>query len=109
MKTFKVTDPTVAATLQRAAKTIKQANGMFAAAKKMAEAGKAALADWLKTERETDLETLAIGELISIEGVALIEIGKMNKFDEAKFQLAQPETHAQFKRDVAVKKFKPLV
>jgi hypothetical protein len=109
MKTFKVTDPTAAESLRRAALAIKSGNGMFAAAKKMVEAGKAALADWLKTERETDIETLAIGELISIEGVALIEIGKMNKFDEGAFQLAQPETHAQFKRDVPVKKFKPLV
>ena len=109
MKVFKPTTPESIAALQRAALAIKAANGMFSAAKKMSEAGKTALADWLKTERDTDLETLPIGDLISIDGICLIEIGKMNKFDEARFQLAQPELHAEFKRDLPVKKFKPLL
>lgn len=108
LKTFKPSPESLAA-LQRAALSIKSANGMFSAAKKMAEAGKAALADWLKAERDTDIETLPIGDLVSIDGVCLIEISKMNKFDEAAFSLADPEKHAEFKKDLPVKKFKPLV
>ena len=108
MKTFKPTDPVSTPRLYTAAANIKAANAMISAAKKLGESGKQAIADWLRTERDTDIEVLPIGELVNIEGICLIEIGSMNKFDEASFQLADPEQHAKFKRDIPVKKFKPL-
>jgi hypothetical protein len=104
MKTFKTTDET----LRRAADNIKLGNTQLAAAKKLVDTGKAAIADWLQRERDVNLDTLPIGELIAIDGICLIEIGKMNKFDEPAFQLAHPGQHAEFKRDFSVKKFKPI-
>jgi hypothetical protein len=95
--------------LQEAATRLKKANWLFGIAKQESDAAKKALAGWLKENRKCDIETLAIGEFVSIEGVALIEIGKQNRFDEDAFVLAEPATHARFKKDFAVRKYKPCV
>ncbi len=108
MQTFKPTGSELEK-LQAAAQKLKAGNAKFGEAKKDTEAAKAAISDWLKTERKLDLSTLPIGEMVQIEGVALVEITSMNKFDEKSFLLANPETHARFKKDFTVTKYKPLV
>jgi len=108
MHTFKPTGAELER-LQSAAKKLKAGNAKFGEAKKDTEAAKAAISDWLKTERNLDLTTLPIGEMVQIDGVALVEITSMNKFDEKSFLLSDPTTHAKFKKDFTVTKYKPLV
>lgn len=105
MKTIKTDDPAVL----DAVRNLKAANAMFGEAKKKSEASKEMLARWLKEHRGIELETLAIGEMVQIDGVLLIEISKQNKFDEAAFSLDHPQLHADYHRDKSIKKFKPLV
>jgi hypothetical protein len=95
--------------LRNAAITLAKANALSAASIKQVEASKKAISEWLKQKRGLELETLPIGELVQIEGVVLIEISKQNKFDEARFMLADPKTYEAYKGDRPVKKFKPLV
>ncbi len=108
MQTFKPNDTDKAA-LDKAAQAIKAGNLLNAQGKKLVDAGKAAIETWLKDSRQCDLATLGIGDLVSIDTVCLVEIGKQNRFDEGAFQLAQPEMHAKYKKDFPTKKFKPLV
>jgi len=95
--------------LQLAASILEQANTRLGLAKKEVESCKAKLTDWLATQRKIVLDALPIGEMVMIEGVVLIEIGKMSKFDEKAFLLANPAEHQAFKRDMKVTKFKPIV
>lgn len=95
--------------LQAAAKLLKEANKFFAIAKKNSESAKAAISEWLKANRQLDIETLKIGEMVMVESVCLIEIGSQNKFDEKAFLLAEPELHQKFKKDFSFTKFKSLV
>lgn len=108
MRTFKP-NATQRKKLQEVATNLKDANALLAIATKSVEASKKHLAEWLHETHGLGLDTLKIGEMVQIEGVILIEIGSMNKFDEKAFLLADPEQHARFKKDFAVKRFKPLV
>lgn len=94
--------------LRRAAVRLKKANSINSASEKVAKASKEFLAGWLQKNRNLDLEKLQIGELVHIEGIVLIEIGKQNKFDTEAFSSVQPQTFEKFKRDFPTKKFKPL-
>ena len=94
--------------LRDAAITLKEANSKMADGEKAATAAKKRLADWLQEKRGLNLETLKIGEMVQIEGVALIEIGKQNKFDVSAFMLSEPELHLKFKKDMPIRKYKSL-
>ena len=95
--------------LQIAARTLKESNLQVAAAEKAVDAAKAQLIKWLKEERKLDLDALEIGEVINIEGVALIKIGSMNKFDARGFQLAEAELYKKWVKSIPVKRFDPQV
>ena len=95
--------------LQGHAIKLKEANAVKGKSDKLVEASKAALSKWLLDERKLDIQTLQIGDMVQIEGVVLIEISAMSKFDEKGFLIAQPVLHAEYKKDLLVKKFKPLV
>lgn len=105
MKTFKANDET----LKQAARMIKDGNAMLAKGKKQSEAGKATIEQWLKEQRGCDLSALAIGEIVSIETVCLVEIGKQTRLDQAAMQLQDPVLFAKYQREFATVKFKPLV
>ena len=94
--------------LQRAAGHLKAANAALAEAKKAADAAKRVIEDWLLRERKISLEGLGIGELVHVEEVVLIEVGKQNKFDEKGFLAAHPGLHGEFKRDFAVIRWRPV-
>ncbi len=108
MQAFKPHDEELAE-LQAAAQQLQTANTQIAAANKDAENAKATLAKWLKEKRSVDVNTLGIGALIVIEGAALIEVTRQIRFDEVSFSQADPTTYAKFRRDVLIRKFKPLV
>jgi hypothetical protein len=108
MKTFKPSE-TEARELRIAAAKLEVANKALGEAKKNAEAAKEQLGKWLKAERELDLATLGIGEMILIEDVVLIEIGKQARFDEKAFLLAEPAKHAEFKKDLPILRYKPII
>ena len=95
--------------LKEKADCLKKFNAVQAETKKTIEATKAFFAKWLKDNRGLDLETLPIGEIVVIEGVVMIEMGKMDKFDEKAFLLEHADLHATFKRPLPVTKYKPLV
>jgi hypothetical protein len=95
--------------LREAAKKLKQSNALLAIGKKGADAAKECIEGWLKQERKFDVATLEIGDIVNIEGIVLIEVGKQNKFDEKAFLLAQPSLHEEWKRDMPVRKFKALI
>jgi hypothetical protein len=108
MKTVKPNDEEIGA-LKKAASMLKVANELTASAKKSAEAAKAELAKWLKENREIDIESLPIGEIVNIDGICLVEKAKQNRFDADGFMLAQPALHAQFKKDFPMTKYRVLV
>lgn len=95
--------------LQGVAKNLKAANEALAKANKAVEAAKKHLTEWLATNRKLDLNTLEIGEVVNIDGVALIEIGKRNSFDAQAFAIAEPALFEKFKKDFPMRKFRPLV
>lgn len=95
--------------LKGAARMLKAANAMFAVAKKDSEAAKEEISKWLKSERQIDLETLQIGEFVNVEGVCIIEKAKQNKFDEKGFLVAEPKLHEQWKKDLPITKYKPVI
>lgn len=107
MKTVKPNEEE-AVTLKKAARMIRISNELMASAKKAVEAAKEQIAGWLKTNREIDIESLPIGEMVNVDGVCLIERGKQNKFDEKGFLVAQPAVHAEFKKDFPITKYKVL-
>lgn len=92
-----------------AAKALREANRIISQAQKSADAAKEAITKLLIEKRGINPEILHIGDIVNIEGVLLLEIGKMNKFDEKSFSLKNPETYNAFKRDIPCKKFKPLI
>lgn len=108
MKTFKANEMD-AAMLKDAASKLKAANAAIAAANKQVEASKQAIAQWLKDNRDTDIDALTIGEFVQIDGIVMIERAKQNKFDEKAFLLEQPAQHAAYKRDFPMNKFKSLI
>lgn len=93
----------------KAAMLIKEGNAMLGIAKKQVDAGKATLVTILKEERGIDVSTLAIGEIVNVDKVCLIEIGKQNRLDVATFQLEQPAMYAKYQKEFATLKYKPLV
>lgn len=108
MQTFKP-NPADKETLQMAGRLLKGGNQKIAEGNKEVEAAKAIVTNWLGGERNCQLETLAIGEMIEIESCFLVEISKQNKFDEKRFLALNPIEHAAYKKDFPVKKFKALV
>jgi hypothetical protein len=108
MQTFKPAGAELES-LRESAALIKSCNSIAAKNEKSVEAAKKSIAEWLKTARSVDLATLPVGEIIIIEDAVMIEIASMSKLDAAALLLAEPELHAKFKKDMAVKKFKPLV
>ncbi len=105
MKTIKSND----AALVNAAQQIKQGNAILALAKKQVDAGKTAIETWLKDNRQVDLATLPIGEMVNIDGICLVEVGKQSRLDQSALQLEQSEIFAQYRKDFPCLKFKPLV
>ena len=105
MKQFKPSDADLLK-LQAAATNLQEANKQANTAKATIEANKKVITDWLKENRDLDLDRLEIGETVYIEKVVFIEIGKMNKFDEQAFQIEHGKLHLAFKKDFPVKKFK---
>lgn len=105
MLTFKTTDNM----LKQAAQMIKDGNAKLSEGKKQSDAGKAMIEQWLKDNRQCDISSLPIGELVNIETVCLIEVGKQNRLDQKAMQLEAPELFAKYQREFATVKFKPLV
>ena len=105
MKTFKANDET----LTQAAKMIREGNAKLAEGKKQSDAGKAMIETWLRDNRQCDIASLPIGELVNIEAVCLVEIGKQTRFNEKRFAVEQPETFASYREEMRVTKYKPLV
>lgn len=105
MQTFKVDS----AKLVRAAEMIKEGNKLTSDAKKLVDAGKETIIQWLKDCRNVNLDTCKIGEMFLIDNICLVEIGKQNKLNQDKLTVDQPELVARYKEDIACKKFKPLV
>ena len=105
MQTFKTND----AALVNAAQQIKQGNAILALAKKQVESGKAAIETWLKENRQVELSALAIGEIVNIDSVCLVEVGKQSRLDQSALQLECPETFAKYRKEFPCLKFKPLV
>ena len=95
--------------LRQAAVMLKNANAALSSAKKQADAAKTTIAAWLLENRQINVDTLPIGEIVNIDGVALIEIGKQNRFDQKAFALAQPTLTLEFTREFPTVKVKPLV
>lgn len=94
--------------LQAHAKSLAKANAEKAAADKIVDASKDAISKWLLHQRQINIETLEIGEMVLIEKVVLIEIGKQIKFDEKGFLSSEPILHAKWMKPRPVKKFKSL-
>ena len=92
-----------------AANLIKAGNAAQASGKKQTDAGKVNIGEWLKVERKLDVASLAIGDMVQIEGICLVEYGKQSRFDLASFQLKHPELFAEFTKDFPTMKYKPLV
>ena len=105
MKSFKIEDDQ----LKQACHSLKEANAQLSSATKTASGAKKIIQQRLYELREINLEVLPIGEIVSVEKLLLIEIGKQNRFDESQFEIDDPETYAKYKKDFPCKKFKPLV
>jgi hypothetical protein len=105
MKTFKVNDET----LRQAAQMVKDGNAKLAEGKKQSDAGKAMIETWLKENRDCDLASLPVGEIVNLESVCLVEIGKQTRFNEKRFAVEHPELFASYREEMPVKRFKPLV
>jgi transcriptional regulator NrdR family protein len=107
MKTFKASEAEVKR-LRIVMAQLALANKQAGEAKKSVEAAKADIEKWLKEERELEVASLTIGEMVLIDEVVLIEIGKTARFDEKAFLLREPALHAEFKRDVPRITYKPI-
>lgn len=105
MKTIKLTNPAAI----KAAQMIKQARELANESRKLDEAGKATLATIVKDERDIDFDALSIGEIINIDKICLVEIGKQTRLDQAAMQLQDPVLFAKYQKEFATIKFKPLV
>ena len=107
LRTFKPSE-TELPKLQEAAKLLKKSKAEISASERTKEAAEKALYDWLNKERGLDVATLEIGDFVNIDGVLILEIGSMNKFDQQRFQIEHPDLFNKFKRDVPVKRPKPI-
>lgn len=106
MTIFKIAD---CAELESAVRNLKAANAALAANKKTADNAKATIARILKEQRQLEIETLPIGELVCVNSFLIIEIGKQNKFDAAQFQLDEPALYEGYKKDFPCVKYKALI
>lgn len=95
--------------LKTAAKELKQANAAAAAAEKSQESAKKVINDWLLQKRQIDVNQLAIGSHVTIEGVVLFKVGEMRKFDELSFKAQHPALHTEFMKGRRVKRYDPLI
>lgn len=109
IKTFIPTDQNEKAELRAAAAALRDANRAQGEANKAIEAAKERLTKWLKEQRDCELATLPIGDIVHVEGIVIIEVGKMSKFDEKRFMLDKPLEHQAYKADMPVRRYKPLV
>ncbi len=108
MKTYKPNETEIV-TLRDAAKSLATGNKMLSDGKKSSDAGKAGIAAWLVSARGCHIDTLPLGEIVHVEGVAMVEIASQSRFDEKAFALAHPDLHATFIRPLRITKYKPLV
>ena len=91
----------------QANENIARAREIGAEQRKLDEIGKAYHADFLKSERNIDIDALPIGEMVNVNnGALVVEIGAQNRFDEKAFAVQYPELHKKFIRAIPVKKFK---
>ena len=105
MKVLKIEDDQ----LKQACQNLKEANEALGRANKTAKGAKAIIEKKLYELRELNLETVPIGEIVTVEKLLLIEIGKQNRFDDEQFELDHPELYQSYKKDFRCKKFKPLL
>lgn len=95
--------------LQSAIRAIMHANKLEAQAKRAKDAAKLAITDWLQTEREFDLETLARGSSVIIEGAMTITIKGQTRFDDKALLAANPLLHANFLKEIKFPAFNSLI
>lgn len=105
MKQFKIDDDD----LTQACISLREGNRQLAEGKKSVDGAKKIIAHRLKELRDIDLAALPIGEIVSVDKLLLIEIDKQNRFDEARFRLAEPAVYETFKKEFPMVKYKPLV
>jgi len=105
MKVLKIDDDD----LTQACENLKAANAALASANKTAKGAKATISQKLKELRDVDIGALPIGELVSIDKLLLIEIGKQHRFDERQYSLDRPDEFEAYQKDFPVVKYKPLV
>ncbi len=108
MQTFKPSGAELAR-LHKLAVELQEANDSSGAAKKTADASKEGLSKWLKEQRGFDVDQMKIGEVVCIEGIAIIERGKQNRLDTKKLLAEEPELHAKFSGEQPITKYRPLV
>ncbi len=104
MQNLKINDSQIETLTER----LREANRVSAAAAKEIETCKKLLGDKLKALRGLDVNALPIGSIVAVNACLLIEIASMCKFDERKFSAEHPALHESFKRDIPVRKFKPV-
>lgn len=105
MQTCKIKD----VQLENAVKSLATANASLAAAKKQADNAKETIANRLKDLRGIDLSSLKIGDMVNVENILIVEIGKQNRFDAATFQAKNPALYQTFLKDFPTTKYKALV
>ena len=108
MQTVKPSGEDLAGLLE-AARILVRSNKALNEAKKSADAAKEKIEQWLKSNRGIELEALKIGDMVLVDQVCLIERSKMTKFDERAFLIAHPALHEEFKKDIPVTKWKPVL
>jgi hypothetical protein len=108
MKTFRVEGEDMRM-LRSIAMALRDNNHRLAEYGKAADAAKKQLAKWLKENRECDVETLVVGDIVQIEDVVMIEVSGQMKFDQSGFRLAEPASFEKWQKEMAIRKFKPLV
>jgi hypothetical protein len=104
MKTTKPNDQEIGK-LITAAQSVKSGNRAIADGKKLVETGKEYIADWLAKNRAIELDKQPFDEVVSIQGVCVVQIGSQVRFDEKAFMIQHPELHAQFMRKNKILKF----
>jgi len=105
MKVLKIDDDDLA----QACRKLKENNAIMSSATKAVKDAKTIIRQKLIELRDVDVNALEMGEIVSIDKLLLIEIGKQSRFNEAQFGLDQAELYEQYKKDFPVVKYKPLV
>lgn len=97
---------------------VKEGNSMISKGNKLVEIGKATLGRFVcsregieATNEPLDVikSTFALESIFIITAVAIVEVGKQNKFNEPAFAAHDTETYLAFKRDVPTVRVKSLV